>query len=102
MYNPVFRLTLGGFFSFIGTMPLIVAAWKERANLKGYDLRGASLTFLAVLCYQIFQGFNMKDNWLAFSLQIATLLYWAIVSGALIWEKIQKRAENVKQRSRRN
>lgn len=88
--TPVFWLTLGGFFSFAGTMPLIISAWKNRDNLKGYNLGGALLTFSAIVCYQIFQAFNMRENWLAFGLQISTLLYWGVVSGALLWEKIRK------------
>lgn len=80
----VIRLFIGGnVLLLFGTLMLIYRVFKESHFLKGYSFSGATLTFLAVVTFEV--AFAMSHQWWSFACGIPTVLFWGFVLFFLIF-----------------
>lgn len=70
--------TIANGFFFVGTLPMIVAAVKNRNALKGFSWFGAYLTFVGML--SMILAMFILQQYISVVLQLPVISYWAIVS----------------------
>ena len=82
MNNASIILTIANLLNFIGSIPLILALFKNRDSLKGYSLFGCSIT--ATSMYLIFIYLMLVWEPLSLILMIPVLGYWTVATIFLV------------------
>lgn len=92
LLNPVFHLQIANVLLFIGNILLIWKVVKDRNVLRGFDMVGSLLTFVASLFILSYLGqFNL---WFSFWLSTLTTLFWGSVLYFILRGRASRKLES--------
>ena len=68
----------GTFLAALATLPQLVAVFKNRDQLKGYDPLASFGLFMAMVCFSA--AFVLMDNWVSVACEVPVAIFWLLAA----------------------